>query len=55
MKKQSHRLSLSRETLYTLNDGSLSNANGGTSPLALTLTPEIGALTYATYKLARSN
>lgn len=39
MKKQSRGLSLSRETLYTLEPGSLVDAKGGTSPL---LGPAVG-------------
>lgn len=39
MKKQSRSLSLSKETLYTLDSGSLGNAKGGLLPLSVTLIP----------------
>jgi hypothetical protein len=56
MKKQPRRLSLSKETLYTLESGSLTNAVGGSTPaLTVTVTIEVTALTYATYKLVTSH
>jgi hypothetical protein len=55
MKKQPRRLSISRETLYTLDSGSLTNAAGGTTPgLIVLVTVECLALTYAVYKLTTS-
>lgn len=55
VKKQSRRLSLSRETLYALDPGSLKNPAGGSDPILIALvTVECVALTYATYKLAKA-
>ncbi|MBW8878348.1 MAG: hypothetical protein JF614_25585 [Acidobacteria bacterium] len=56
-KKQSRSLSLSKETLYPLDPGSLVDAKGGTLPLTVTLVPlatalaiETGILVYHAYK-----
>lgn len=56
MKKQPRRLSLSKETLYTLDPDSLSDVAGGTTPgLIVLVSVECVALTYTLYKIVRSN
>lgn len=49
MKKPSRSLSLSKETLYTVDQGALVAAKGGTLPLSLTLAPPVAALTFTIY------
>ena len=56
MKRKTSRLSLSKETLRTLDSSSLDNVAGGTTPgLIILVSLECVALAYTVYKIVKSN